>query len=64
MKIIKYILFISIIYQLLDTYKFEKNNKIKLLVIASIIFYYYNLAQENNENVLKKLILKIYLKNR
>ena len=54
MNIIKYILFASIIYQLLDTYKFENNNKIKLLAVASIIFFYYNLAQENNENVFEK----------
>ena len=55
MKIIKYILFIYIIYQLLDTYKFEKNNKIKLLVIFSLLFFiYYNLAQKIMKMFLKK----------
>lgn len=54
MNIIKYILFTSIIYQLLDTYKFDKNSKLKIIAITSIIFYYYNLAQENNENVFEK----------
>lgn len=53
MNIIKYILFTSIIYQLLDIYKLDKNNKLKIIAITSIIFYYYNLAQENNENVFK-----------
>lgn len=54
MDIIKYILFSSIIYQLLDYYEINKDMKIKIITGVIIILYYYNLLQENNENIFEK----------
>jgi hypothetical protein len=53
MKIIKYIIIASIIYQLLDVsnIKITTNNKIKIIIVGVTLVYCYDLSTENLENV-------------
>ena len=53
MKIIKYIIIASIIYQLLEAFniKITNNNKIIIIILCVSLVYFYDLSTENHENI-------------